>query len=101
MTEFHRVTPQFATAGQLTPTDIARAAAEGYRTIVANRPENEEPGQPSLAEMRTAAEAAGLSFHAIPFPASRRLQTPSVRRLTCWRRPKGLSWPIAEPANAQ
>jgi uncharacterized protein (TIGR01244 family) len=67
MTEFHRVTPQFATAGQLLPSDFARAAAEGFRTVIVNRPENEEPGQPSLAEMRAAAQAAGLSFHAIPF----------------------------------
>ena len=30
MTEFHRVTPEFAVAGQLEIADIARAAAEGY-----------------------------------------------------------------------
>ncbi|MDZ4691652.1 TIGR01244 family sulfur transferase [Terricaulis sp.] len=67
MTEFHRVTPAFAAAGQLSPDDFARAAAEGFRTVIVNRPEGEEPGQPSLAEMRAAAEAAGLAFHAVPF----------------------------------
>lgn len=67
MTEFHRVTPDFAVAGQIRPEDLARAAAEGFRTIVVNRPEHEEPGQPALAELQAAATAAGLSLHAIPF----------------------------------
>ncbi len=67
MTEFHRVTPSFAVAGQISPADVARAAAEGYRTIVVNRPENEELGQPALAEIRAAAEAAGIRLVALPF----------------------------------
>lgn len=67
MTQFHRVSPHFAVAGQIELADIARAAAEGYRVLVINRPEGEEPGQPSNAEIKAAAEAAGLSFHSIPF----------------------------------
>jgi uncharacterized protein (TIGR01244 family) len=34
--------------------------------IVNNRPDDEEPGQPSAAEMASAAEAAGLSYRHIP-----------------------------------
>jgi uncharacterized protein (TIGR01244 family) len=67
MTEFHRVTPHFAVAGQVTLDDIARAAAEGFKVLVINRPEGEDPDQPNLAEIRAAAEAAGLEFHALPF----------------------------------
>lgn len=67
MTEFHRVTPLFAVAGQISPEDVAKAAAEGYRTIIVNRPEHEEPGQPSHADLEAAAHAAGLSFHTIAF----------------------------------
>ncbi|MBC7769415.1 MAG: TIGR01244 family phosphatase [Phycisphaerales bacterium] len=67
MTEFRRVSPHFAVAGQLDLADISRAAAEGYRTLVINRPEGEEPGQPAMAEIKAAAEAAGLAFRAIPF----------------------------------
>jgi sulfide:quinone oxidoreductase len=47
--------------------DIARAGAEGYKVLVINRPEGEDPDQPKLAEIRAAAEAAGLQFHALPF----------------------------------
>lgn len=53
-------------AGQLRPQDIAAAAAAGYATIVNNRPDGEQPGQPADAEMRAAAKAAGLAYHAIP-----------------------------------
>lgn len=59
--------PGFSVAGQLCLDDIARAAREGYRTIVKNRPEGEEPGQLGECEIRSAAEAAGLSFYVIAF----------------------------------
>lgn len=67
MSEFKRVTPDFSVAGQLQPGDIARAAAEGYRTVVINRPEDEEPGQPKIEAMKAEAAAAGLEFKALPF----------------------------------
>lgn len=66
MSEFRRVTPDFSVAGQLEPGDVQRAAAEGYKTIVINRPEGEEPGQPKSADIKAEAEAAGLEFHSIP-----------------------------------
>ncbi len=67
MTEFRPVTSKFAAAPQLAPADLALAAAAGFRTIINNRPDGEGPGQPSGAEMRAAAEAAGLAYHALPF----------------------------------
>jgi uncharacterized protein (TIGR01244 family) len=67
MTEFHRVTPTFAVAGQVTLDDIARAGAEGFKVLVINRPEGEDPDQPKDDEIRAAAQAAGLAFHALPF----------------------------------
>jgi uncharacterized protein (TIGR01244 family) len=67
MTEFRRITPDFAVAGQIAATDVARAAEQGFTAIVNNRPDNEEPGQPSGAEIKAAAEAAGLTYRALPF----------------------------------
>ena len=67
MTGFHRVTPDFAVAAQLEPADFARAAFEGFKTVVSNRTEGEEPGQPTEAQARAAAEAAGLVFRVVPF----------------------------------
>jgi uncharacterized protein (TIGR01244 family) len=67
MNAFKRVTPDFAVAAQLGADDLVRAAAEGFRAIIVNRPDNEALGQPSVNEMKAAAEAAGLGFKAIPF----------------------------------
>lgn len=67
MPQFRPVTPEFAVAPQLTAADMAEAAAAGFRTIINNRPDDETPGQPSGAEMRAAAEAAGLGYHNLPF----------------------------------
>lgn len=53
-------------AGQIAPADVARAAAAGVRTIVNNRPDGEEPGQPLSAEIAAAAKAAGLDYRHIP-----------------------------------
>src|SRR5687768_13193816 len=51
---------------QLYPADIPVAAAAGTRLIVNNRPDGEEPGQPSSTEIEAAARAAGLDYRHIP-----------------------------------
>lgn len=67
MADIRTVTPQFATAPQLTPGELAEAAAQGFRLVINNRPDDEAPGQPSSAQMEAAARAAGLDYVAIPF----------------------------------
>jgi uncharacterized protein (TIGR01244 family) len=51
---------------QLTAPDMADAAARGVTLIVNNRPDDEEPGQPSAAELSDAAQSAGLAYVHIP-----------------------------------
>lgn len=53
-------------APQISPEDIPALAAAGFGTIINNRPDDEEGGQPSSASMRAAAEAAGMGYAAIP-----------------------------------
>lgn len=53
-------------AGQIGPDDVADAAASGIAVIVNNRPDGEEPGQPTAAEIEAAARRAGLAYHHIP-----------------------------------
>mgnify|MGYP000882926543 FL=1 len=67
MSDIRHVTPTFAVAGQLDPADFARLAAEGFTLAIKNRPEREDPGQPSDEIMREAARAAGLAFHTLAF----------------------------------
>ncbi|SFP83963.1 TIGR01244 family sulfur transferase [Sphingomonas rubra] len=55
-----------AVAPQIAAGDLPAIAAAGYVAIVNNRPDGEEPGQPAGDDIRAAAEAAGLSYHAVP-----------------------------------
>lgn len=57
-----------AVAGQLKPDDMKDVAAAGYVAVVNNRPDGEALfGQPRTADLRKAAEAAGLAFLDLPF----------------------------------
>jgi len=61
-------TPHFATAPQISVTDLAQIAAQGFKTIICNRPDGEGgPDQPSSASIKAEAEKLGLEFYSIPF----------------------------------
>ena len=60
------VSDSFAVSPQLEPGDMREVADAGFQTVICNRPDGEEPGQPTAASLKDAAEAAGLAFHHIP-----------------------------------
>lgn len=66
MSDFRRVTDEFTTAPQISVADVAEAARQGFRTIINNRPDGEQPDQPASAEIEAAAKAAGLAYHHVP-----------------------------------
>lgn len=53
-------------SGQIFPEEVANVAALGVTTIINNRPDGEEPGQPAASEIESAAHAAGLDYRFIP-----------------------------------
>lgn len=61
-----RIDDTISVAPQIAPEQVADLAAAGFRGIVNNRPEGEELSQPTGDAVRAAAEAAGLSYAAIP-----------------------------------
>jgi sulfide:quinone oxidoreductase len=66
MQPIQHITPDFAVSPQITPAQLAHLKAAGFTRVICNRPDHEEPGQPTFAEIRTAAEAVGLKAHHIP-----------------------------------
>jgi uncharacterized protein (TIGR01244 family) len=66
MTDFRRVTDELSVSPQISVAQVAEAARLGFRTVVNNRPDGEDPGQPSAAEIAAAAQAAGLAYAHIP-----------------------------------
>ena len=64
--EYREISDNYSVSGQITPDDIAAVKAAGFNSVICNRPDNEQPGQPSADSVKQAAEAAGLEFRYIP-----------------------------------
>ncbi|MES3153346.1 TIGR01244 family sulfur transferase [Sphingomonas faeni] len=61
-----QINESISVAPQIAVEQVAEIAAAGFKTIVNNRPDDEDAGQPSGDAIRTAAEAAGLKYVSIP-----------------------------------
>jgi uncharacterized protein (TIGR01244 family) len=66
MTDFRHVTDDISVSPQIRVEDIDEAARLGFRTIINNRPDGEDPSQPSSREIEAAAAEAGLAYFHIP-----------------------------------
>ena len=75
-----QLSPDYYVSAQLSARDMRVAADYGIRTIINNRPDNEEAGQPKNADLRSAAEECGLAYVELQFD-SRSLQPETVEAL--------------------
>jgi uncharacterized protein (TIGR01244 family) len=64
--EVRRLGDGFAVSPQVAPEDMAALAEAGFGTVINNRPDGEEPGQPAGAAIEAAARAAGLGYLHVP-----------------------------------
>ena len=53
-------------SGQIDPASLPDLAAQGVTLIINNRPDHEDPDQPTSAEMETAAKACGIAYRHVP-----------------------------------
>ena len=63
---FRTVTQDFSAFGQVTADDLQSAVDQGFKSLIINRPDHEDPGQPTAEETTKAAEALGLEVRFIP-----------------------------------
>ena len=63
---FKFLTPSVSVSPQLSEADIAEAARDGFRSIISNRPDGEEAGQLTAAEIEAAAAVHGMGFAHVP-----------------------------------
>ncbi|GAB0117083.1 bifunctional protein tyrosine phosphatase family protein/NAD(P)/FAD-dependent oxidoreductase [Acidisoma sp. 7E03] len=63
---FKKLDDDYAISAQITEAEVAAAALEGYRMVICNRPDGEEPGQVPAAEIAAAAARHGMAFRHIP-----------------------------------
>jgi sulfide:quinone oxidoreductase len=61
-----KIAPDYGVSGQITPEQVKEVRARGYRSIMCNRPDDEQPGQPRFAEIEAAAREAGIAVAWVP-----------------------------------
>jgi uncharacterized protein (TIGR01244 family) len=64
--EIRQITEDYSVAPQIGVEHVPLIAGAGFKSIVCNRPDGEDPGQPSVDAIRKAAEDAGLAFRHLP-----------------------------------
>ena len=62
----YRLSEACAVSSQIQPADIAAIAADGFTTIICNRPDGEDIGQPTASDVAAECEAQGVTFQLIP-----------------------------------
>lgn len=61
-----KISPYLSVSDQITPTEISLLKAEGYKTIINNRPDGEEDGQPTSKDIQALAAEMGLDYVHLP-----------------------------------
>lgn len=64
--EFRQISDNYSVSGQIQPDEVQAVKAAGFKSIICNRPDDEQPGQPSADSVKQAADAAGIPFRYIP-----------------------------------
>lgn len=60
------LTPTYAVSPQIDPADLPAILAAGYKTVICNRPDAENPPHLQANAMAQAAQEAGIAFEVLP-----------------------------------
>jgi sulfide:quinone oxidoreductase len=66
-----QLSPLLSISDQLEPSDLGVAAAQGFRSVINNRPDREAEEQPTSSELQAAAERLGLAYRHVPVVADK------------------------------
>ena len=64
--QYRQLDENYAVSPQIHAADVAQIKADGFKSVICNRPDNEDPGQPGHEEIQRVVEAAGLAFRWVP-----------------------------------
>ncbi|MGB6117470.1 MAG: TIGR01244 family sulfur transferase [Mesorhizobium sp.] len=64
--DYRQIAENYAVSPQIKLEDIPAIKAAGFKSVISNRPDNEDPGQLDHETVRKAVEEAGLAFKWIP-----------------------------------
>lgn len=66
MMDIRRISDDFSVSPQIAIADLQTIWDAGFRTVICNRPDNEDPDQPSVTVIEAAAKEIGFAFAHIP-----------------------------------
>ena len=66
MPDFIKITDHFLVSRQIEKADVDRAADQGVKVIICNRPDGERPNQPPADEIAGYCKAKGIAFAHVP-----------------------------------
>jgi sulfide:quinone oxidoreductase len=61
-----KLSQTLSVAPQIQPQEVARLAEAGFKSLICNRPDGEESGQPAFATIAAAADAVGMKAVHLP-----------------------------------
>lgn len=64
--QYRQITENYAVSPQISVADVALVKQAGFKSVICNRPDDEDAGQPPHAEIQAAVEAAGMQFRWVP-----------------------------------
>ncbi|WP_371228341.1 TIGR01244 family sulfur transferase [Roseovarius sp. 2305UL8-3] len=64
--DLRTLSPSYSVSPQITPEDIHELAGAGFKSVMCNRPDGEELGQPDFASIEAVAKAEGLEVRWVP-----------------------------------
>lgn len=67
MTDFRQVTNKISVSPQIHKADLDAAKEQGFTLVINNRPDGEELGQPTNADLEAYAQELGMKWLHIPF----------------------------------
>lgn len=73
--DIKKISNYFSVSSQIQPEDVKELKNLGFKTIICNRPDNEEDGQPSFKEISSEASKNGLKAIYIPIVAGQMTQS--------------------------
>lgn len=60
------ITDEYSVSPQISAVDVATLVTQGFKSVICNRPDSEEGGQPPFADVEQACKDAGIEFRYLP-----------------------------------
>ncbi|MEO1121354.1 MAG: TIGR01244 family sulfur transferase [Pseudomonadota bacterium] len=64
--DIRRITEDVSVSPQILPEHLPDIATSGFKSVICNRPDEEDPGQPRFADVAEAAKAVGIEARLMP-----------------------------------